>query len=261
MSDSSGASALETEALERDSTHLLPPASSGRQRAVTWLRRLACLAVFLPVFSVPLFLPNPRAATCAGGQWPVFGSYDELKAHVAWARYVSAVYGSLPRHASAYPLCIGELWLLYSGGLASAGVPPAQLPATASCPRDEGRVAGQRYEAHSKLVLPNTTTWIWHPAPDGFAPFEEGAWVEVLQCADGQRTPPLPRTPPAPPRADRLSAHTPCPCGRSKGGIADEHVGAWFLTARGAGIWLHVGRRARPRPRPRSTHVHIHMCI
>tara|TARA_B100000780_G_scaffold176004_1_gene123308 strand:- start:39 stop:635 length:597 start_codon:yes stop_codon:yes gene_type:complete len=67
-------------------------------------------------------------------------------------------------------------------------------------------VAGQRYEVHSTLSPPNTT-WSWHPAPDGFAPLEADAWVEVLH----------------------------------KGGIEDEHVGAWFLTARGSGIWLSLG--------------------
>ena len=59
---------------------------------------------------------------------------------------------------------------------------------------------------HSTLSPPNTT-WVWHPAPTGFAPLEADAWVEVLH----------------------------------KGGIKDEHVGAWFLSARGSGIWLSLG--------------------
>ena len=69
-----------------------------------------------------------------------------------------------------------------------------------------GRVAGQRYEMHSTLSPPNTT-WVWHPAPTGFAPLEADTWLEVLH----------------------------------KGGIEDEHVGAWFLQARGSGIWLRLG--------------------
>ena len=67
-------------------------------------------------------------------------------------------------------------------------------------------MAGQRYDAHSTLSPPNVT-WSWHPAPVGFAPLENDAWAEVLH----------------------------------KGGIEDEHVGAWFLTAPGSGIWLSLG--------------------
>jgi len=75
--------------------------------------------------------------TCLGG-FPQFNTHAELAAHEPWARYFRGVYGSLPRHEGAYPLCVGELWLLYTAGLEAAGVPLADLPETAACPRDDG---------------------------------------------------------------------------------------------------------------------------
>ena len=75
--------------------------------------------------------------TCLGG-WPEFRTHAQLAAHEPWARYFESVYGSLPRHEGAYPLCVGELWLLYTAGLEAAGVPLSSLPTTAACPRDDG---------------------------------------------------------------------------------------------------------------------------
>ena len=75
--------------------------------------------------------------TCLGG-FPQFNTHAELAAHEPWARYFRGVYGSLPRHEGTYPLCVGELWLLYTAGLEAAGVPLADLPETAACPRDDG---------------------------------------------------------------------------------------------------------------------------
>ena len=75
--------------------------------------------------------------TCLGGL-PQFNTHAELAAHEPWARYFRGVYGSLPRHEGAYPLCVGELWLLYTAGLEAAGVPLADLPETAACPLDDG---------------------------------------------------------------------------------------------------------------------------
>ena len=79
--------------------------------------------------------------TCLGG-WPEFQTHAHLEAHEPWARYFRSVYGSLPQHGGAYPLCVGELWLLYTAGLEAAGVPLASLPATAACPRDNGALHG-----------------------------------------------------------------------------------------------------------------------
>jgi len=146
------------------------------------------------------------SSTCMGGQWPLFNSANELSAYKPWAEYIRAVYGSLPLHG--YPMCMGELWFMYSRGLIAAGIVPGRdMPAMLStCPRDDGTVAGQHYVINSRLSPPNVT-WSWHPAPQGYAAFEAKSWVEVLH----------------------------------KGGISDEHVGAWFLYAKGSGIWLDLG--------------------
>lgn len=219
-----------TASLELSSGTRQTPTRSGLWcRAVVGLRFLAAVAVFVPIFSVPLVLPLPKHGTCLGG-WPEFVSVAQLQAHEAWARYVEGVYGSLPRHAGAYPLCVGELWLLYSQGLAAAGVTvDLDLPTSDMCPRDEGGVAGQRYEAHSTLAPPNTT-WSWHPAPDGFAPLEAGAWVEVLHkgCA--------------PARASNTPASTGCEpnlipgqrhCGRARGRLVPHSARLRHLAQHG----------------------------
>lgn len=188
--------------------HLLEP---GRR---FWaLKGIACTAAFVALLTAMAGGPHsllaalsPRRVsewTCLGG-WPEFRSMVELEADTAWAEYVSSVYRALPQEGSdAYPLCIGELWYLYERGLAPM---VDELPETSDCPRAGGSVPGQRYQNHSTLAPPGVT-WSWHPAPDGFEPLRANAWVEVMH----------------------------------KGGIGDEHVGAWFLSARGSGIWFNVG--------------------
>ena len=158
-----------------------------------------------------LIRPAAKApqSTCMAGRWPLFNNSSQLAAHSAWAAYVARVYGSLPTHAAAYPLCTGDLWLIYTRELDASGSPlnvPEQ--AISRCPRDDGSVEGQRYEKHSKLYETPSVSWIWHPSPNGFDALASDTWVEVLH----------------------------------KGGIPDEHAGAWFLTARGSGIWFNTGR-------------------
>lgn len=172
-----------------------------RNRAVAVLCGVAVLCLLWLVATQ--HSAAPVSATCLG-DWPSFRTRAELEAHTAWSRYIHGVYGALPPH-EAFPMCVGELWQLYTVGLEATGaIPPAPL---SDCPPDGGTVDGARYERHSRLSPPNLT-WSWHAAPDGFAALPSDTWVEVLH----------------------------------KGGIADEHVGAWFLTARGSGIWLHTGR-------------------
>ena len=150
---------------------------------------------------------NVPHATCMGG-WPAFHNSSHLAAHSAWSEYIRSIYGSLPTHAAAYPLCTGELWLMYTRELDASSSAALDIPQQVSgCPRDDGSVEGQRYEKHSKLSPPGVT-WTWHPSPNGFTALTADTWVEVLH----------------------------------KGGIPDEHVGAWFLTARGTGIWFNLGR-------------------
>lgn len=163
------------------------PASCVATTTIVSLLGLAC------VYSLT---PSPAAA-CLGG-WPQFDDADQLRARAEWATYLSSIYGSLD--GFEYPLCIGDLWMLYTRDL------PDDVPGPPSrCPSEDG-ADGLHYEVNSGLS-PNHTTWSWHPRPEGFAALANGSWVEVLH----------------------------------RGGLTDEHVGAWFLRARGSGIWLSVG--------------------
>jgi hypothetical protein len=177
---------------------------------------LRCLVALLGVASLLLIgllfsgQPMNRSppTTCTGG-WPAFSSRTELEAS-SWSAYLEAVYGTMPPTRPASPLCIGDLWVLYSELLdrvldAESGLPEASP--VSECPREEGNLEGVRYTRHSRLTNPNHTSWIWHPRPHGFTALGADTWVEV--------------------------AH--------KGGIEDETDGAWFLAAKGSGIWINTG--------------------
>lgn len=107
---------------------------------------------------------------------------------------------------------MGDMWMFYADELAAAGVNDMP-PSVGRCPTDGGTVVGQHYEQHSYLS-PLNVTWVWHPPKvreehvEPYAAFEPNSWVEVIHM----------------------------------GGIDDEHVGAWFLQARGSGIWFHLGK-------------------
>ncbi|KAL1528808.1 hypothetical protein AB1Y20_010132 [Prymnesium parvum] len=165
---------------------------------------------FLVAWAVTGGSPSPRRE-CAGG-WPVFASRSELLEDRAWAEYLTRVYGGVPDDPHAYPWCMGELWMFYTHALLASGVSDA--PAlVGKCPTDGGRHPAQHYEQHSYLS-PLNVSWSWHPAPivDGLAAaypaFEPQSWVEVIHM----------------------------------GGIDDEHVGAWFLQAKGSGMSFNTGK-------------------
>ena len=178
---------------------------------------LKCLAAVLGLLALGLLAMQiaeqrrPPASHCLGG-WPVFDTQQSLEAS-RWGQYLKRVYGAIPAQASAYPMCIGDLWLLYTAAvedtLLDADLPDQPI---SSCPPSQGSIEGTRYIKHSLLTNAggaNHSSWIWHPRSDGFAALDAGEWVEI--------------------------AH--------KGGIPDEHVGAWFLAARGSGIWLNTGAK------------------
>ena len=178
-------------------------ASTARRGAAAWMP--LALAVMCAILILGgLIRIRHEQSVCTGG-WPMFRTRSELEAHGPWAAYVLGVYGSLPSHSAAYPLCIGDLWQLSTHGLEASGVIPPEV--ASRCPRAYGTVAGAHYELHTRLSPPNLT-WIWHPAPNGFLPLDNKSWVEVLH----------------------------------KGGIEDERVGAWFLQAKGSGIWINLDR-------------------
>lgn len=102
----------------------------------------------------------------------------------------------------AFPLCIGEFWMFYKNELATHDL-PLQLR---GCPAASGE-EGQYYQVNSRLQ-PANVSWSWHAQASYGKGFANGSVVEVLH----------------------------------QGGLSDEHVGAWFLYARGSGIWLSIGR-------------------
>ena len=184
---------------------ILAQAHGSRSRVVWWVLGFCGLVVAVTMLALDGTRPPATGTTTCLGGWPEFRTAATLVG--PWAAYIRAIYGTRPMLAAAYPLCIGDLWMLYSHGLEAARIGSSLPGSLEQCPRDDGSVAGQRYEVNSKLSPPNVS-WAWHPRPDGFTPLDADDWVEVLH----------------------------------KGGIEDEHVGAWFLSARGSGIWLNVGR-------------------
>ena len=65
------------------------------------------------------------SGTCLNGKWPRFDTPAELAANAPWAAYFASVYGhdDAPP-ASAYPLCVGDLWMFYTDLLYYHGVVP-----------------------------------------------------------------------------------------------------------------------------------------
>ena len=102
---------------------------------------LGFVALMVMAFAVATGHLRSAQNTCLGGAWPEFHTHAQLEAHEAWARYFRSVYGALPQREGSYPLCVGDAWLLYTAGLEAAGVPLTSLPATATCPRDNGALA------------------------------------------------------------------------------------------------------------------------
>lgn len=186
-------------------------ASVGPSLACRFLATLLLLSAILAAMSVmagPESLLHDRSQPCPA-RWPVFASRAELFTNKPWAAYLHAVYGGVP---DEYPLCMGDLWMFYEEELAAHDV-SEMPPSVGRCPGDAGRTLGQYYERHSYLA-PQNVTWSWHPPPmhggraDRYPPFAAGSWVEVMHV----------------------------------GGIDDEHVGAWFLHAKGSGISLQIGK-------------------
>jgi len=171
-------------------------------------------------------------------RWPLFKSAAHLIAHDGWTSYLRSVYGELTNSDVLFPLCIGELWMLYAAELPSHGIgddlprsagecPSAVAPSPALAPslvsadslpaeeaahyHPEGKYypEGQYYAQNSRLQ-PANVTWIWHPPSRYVNGFGSGERVEVIH----------------------------------QGGLSDEHLGAWFLYAKGSGIFLTIGRTA-----------------
>ena len=221
-----------TASLELSSGTRQSPTRSGLWgRAVVGLRFLAAVAVFVPIFSVPLVLPLPKHGTCLGG-WPEFVSVAQLQAHEAWSRYVEGVYGSL--HGTRVPTHCA--WA--SCGSSTRRASPQQVSlSTSTCPRPTcaratravWRGSDTRRTRRSRRPIPRgrgtrRLTALRRSRPGrGWRCYTRGARRSA------------PRTPQPAPAVSPISS--------LGSGIADEHVGAWFLTAPGSGIWLNMGNR------------------
>jgi len=214
-------------------------------------RRVLCLVTALVAGGILLIMTKepptqppsvqPRTwCTVGDGQtrWPLFKSAAHLVAHDGWTSYLGNVYGELGDSDVLFPLCVGELWMLYAAEFPSHGIgddlprsvgecpsavaaSPALAPSPVSAdspPAEEAAHYGPeaqyypegQYYAQNSRLQPANVTWIWHPHQRYANGFSSGERVEVIH----------------------------------QGGISDEHVGAWFLYAKGSGIFLSIGHTA-----------------
>lgn len=104
---------------------------------------------------------------------------------------------------SGYPMRMGDLWMLHNTALQTARVP--NIPAAPTCP-PTNPAEGFHYGRNNRYS-PSDASWIWHPYPYGYA--GANGWIEVMH----QRDP-----------------------------FHDESIGAWFVYARGSGIYFYTGK-------------------
>ena len=131
------------------------------------------------VQAVALPLPPPRCR----GNWPLFANRTILQ-NSLWGEYFRAVYGSAPPNGSAYPLCVGDLWMIYDDIVESLNI--TDIPEVVGhCPKNFS-AAGQRYRNPLKY-WPSKVSWIWHPPNSANftdvvsrKPFKNDTWVEVM---------------------------------------------------------------------------------
>ena len=101
-----------------------------------------------------------------------------------------------------YPLKISDWWFLYGSLVKAHGV---KLPkSTGRCPPPN--CALNLFDENNRYC-PANTQWIWHPPP--YAAFADSTWVEVMHEQDP---------------------------------FGDEKIGAWFVHAKGSGVWYNIGR-------------------
>ena len=151
--------------------------------------------------------PHHPEPMCAG--WPTFASAAALAAS-PWGSYFEELYGSSPP-AHYFPLDVGSWWILWDDLLTKHKVP---LPKSAgTCAPANCQLSLFR---ENNAYSPPKTQWIWHPPPyhpTDYAPPGGGnpwtGWIEVMHKKDP---------------------------------FGDEHYGAWFLYAKGSGVWYNTGK-------------------
>jgi hypothetical protein len=140
--------------------------------------------------------------------WPQFANAAELDA-TDWGPYFAELYGQVP--ANQFPLKTADFWMLYDGLLKKHAVPLP--PSAGNCaPADCSLNLFVENNAYSP-----PSQWIWHPPPpnaahNGYLPYADFAantWVEVMHEADP---------------------------------FGDEHNGAWYVYAKGSGVWYNIGK-------------------
>ena len=161
-----------------------------------------------------LLVPATTADTCLGG-WPLFPNRTALMAD-KWGAYYTKIYGEVPSDPSAYPWCVGDGWMFYDDIIRALNI--TNIPKlVGECPSHGGKRDGDRYTAlgvrSASYCWPKNTSWSWHATNTSNTkqprqPFANDTWVEVMHKAKPQ----------------------------------DERFGAWFLYAKGSGMWINLGR-------------------
>jgi len=138
-------------------------------------------------------------------EWPTFVRWSDLEGS-AWYEYFSAVYENDRIPNGHFPLHVSSFWMLYTDQLHDVDVPsnPPRCPGSSrgEMARDGG------YYTENNMYSPPNTAWIWHKPPY-HAVESDASWIEVIHRKDP---------------------------------FGDEHFGAWFLSAKGSGVWLHAGK-------------------
>lgn len=143
----------------------------------------------------------PKPPKPPAHHWPTFATQADLQ-NDPWGTYIKEVYGELPSPAS-YPYSIGQHWLIYDLVVAQSQI--SNIPASIGrCP-PSNPAKGTRYSKNN-IYSPADVSWAWHPYP--YVAFTANSWVEVMHEADP---------------------------------FGDELHGAWFVYAKGSGIYFDLG--------------------
>jgi len=119
------------------------------------------------------------ASNCADGAngWPRFDNAASLKTS-GWYEYFRQVYGNAPDKDEYFPICIFDLWMIYTNIAVKAG-------AVSSQPSDSNpQKAGDWYKNNNNWQpWHKPVSWIWHPPP--MKGLLSNTWAEVTHKKTG----------------------------------------------------------------------------